>query len=136
MKTMIPSIAVKNCKEALEFYKGIFGGEIKNAQLADDVEMFKGHEGKYIHAELHINHNCVLYLTDIFNPNHNSGNNFQIVIELDSEEEITHHFNELAKDGHVHFPLQDTFWGANHGVVTDKFGITWGLNFTKAKKAH
>ncbi len=30
--------------------------------------MFKGHKGKYIHDELHINENRVVYFADVFNP--------------------------------------------------------------------
>lgn len=131
MKSIIASLSVENCKKALEFYQGVFGGEVKNTQLADDVEMFKGNEGKYIHSELHINENCVLFLFDNFNKEYNPGNNFQIVLELESEEEITNAFSILSEEGKVRFPLGDTFWGAKHGVVTDKFGITWGLNYTK-----
>ena len=66
MKSIIIDLTVENCHEALLYYKEIFGGEIKNTQLADGIDMFKGHEGKYIHSELHINENCILYLTDIF----------------------------------------------------------------------
>jgi PhnB protein len=132
MKTITANLSVSNCGEALEYYQSIFGGEIKNTQKADGVDMFKGHEGKYIHSELHITENCVLYLTDIFSREHNPGNNFQLVLELDSEEEISRHFDTLSKDGKVQFPLGDTFWGAKHGVVKDKYGITWGLNYTKS----
>ncbi|WP_286133402.1 hypothetical protein [Bacillus sp. AFS096315] len=53
MKNISPHIYVENCKEELEYYKQIFGGEIKNTQTGDGMEMFKGHEGKYIHAELY-----------------------------------------------------------------------------------
>lgn len=62
MNKLIPHLRIENCKEAIEYYQRIFGGEIKNTQLADGIEMFKGHEGKYIHAELHINEDCIIYL--------------------------------------------------------------------------
>lgn len=29
MKKIIPNIAVDNCKEVLEYYKKVFGGEVK-----------------------------------------------------------------------------------------------------------
>jgi len=51
------------------------------------------------------------------------------VIECDSEEEIKMVYNNFSKEGTVRFPLQKTFWGALHAVITDKFGVTWGLNF-------
>jgi PhnB protein len=129
MKSIIPSIYVENCKEALEFYKGIFGGELKNVQSADNIEMFKGHEGKIIHAELHVNEACVLYFVDLFDEKKdNSG--IQLVVEMDSEEEINKVYSELSKNGSVGYELQKTFWGAFHAVVTDIYGITWGLNHT------
>ena len=74
--------------------------------------MFKGHEGEYFHSELHIHDQCVFYLTDIFSKDHVKGNNFQVVLELESEEEITRQFEVLSRDGKVQFPLQETFWGA------------------------
>lgn len=131
MKSIIANIAVDNCEEALQYYKNIFGGEINNIQKADGVEMFKGHEGKLIHSELHINEQCVLYITDIFSSNHIAGNNFQLVLDLDNEDEITQYYEALARVGNIQFPLSDTFWGAKHGVVRDKYGITWGLNYRK-----
>lgn len=129
MKSIIPEIYVENCKEALEFYKGVFGGEIKNLQLADGKEMFKGFEGKVIHSELHINNNCVLYFVDLFDDKSKvSATHF--VLELDSEEEINRVYNTLKEAGKVGFELQKTFWGAFHAVVTDSHGVTWGLNYT------
>lgn len=129
MKSIIPSIYVEKCKEALDFYKGVFGGELKNVQLADNIQMFKGHEGKIIHSELHVNDTCVLYFVDLFDEKKdNSG--IQLVLELDSEEEINKVYSELSKSGSVGFELQKTFWGAFHAVVTDSYGVTWGLNYT------
>jgi PhnB protein len=129
MKSIIPNIAVQNCKEAIEFYKGIFGGELKNLKLADGIEMFKGHEGKVIHSELHINDDCVIYLTDIFNGKGETGN-IQLVLELDSEEEINRVYSALKENGSVGYELQKTFWGAYHATLTDRFGNSWGLNYT------
>ncbi|WP_231633185.1 VOC family protein [Numidum massiliense] len=58
MRQIIPHIMIENCKEAVTYYHGLFGGEIKNVQLSDGIEMFKGQEGKYIHAELHVRVAC------------------------------------------------------------------------------
>ncbi|MFZ5967538.1 MAG: VOC family protein [Bacillota bacterium] len=130
MKMIIPEIHVKNCKEALEYYQEVFSGEIKNVQMADGIEMFKGHEGKIIHAELHINDNCILYLVDIFDEGEN-GSNIDLLLRLDSEEETNRLYEALSKDGSVKFELQKTFWGAYHAVVTDCFGVTWALNYSE-----
>lgn len=130
MKKVIPEIYVKNCKEALEYYKEIFGGEIKNVQMADGIEMFKGFEGKIIHAELHINADCVLYLADIFEGKKEYGN-IDLMLELENKEEIDRLYKTLSKNGSVKFELQKTFWGAYHAVVIDCYGNTWGLNYSE-----
>lgn len=132
MKKIIPHISINNCQEALEYYTGIFGGEIKNTQTGAGMEMFKGHEDKLIHAELHINEDCVLYFNDVFSPQHTVGNNVSQVLDMESEEEIDRIYDALATEGKIMMPLQDTFWGAKHGVVIDKNGLQWNLNFTRA----
>jgi len=131
MKQIIPHITVENCKEALDFYQGIFGGEIRNAQLADGIEMFKGHEGKYIHAELHINEACVIYLVDIFGKEPIKGNHIQLALQMDSEDEINRVYEALSKEGQIKMELQDTMWGARYGIVVDRYGVIWELNYQK-----
>lgn len=128
MKQIIPDLHVDGCKEAIEYYQTVFGGEIKNVQLADGKEMFKGHEGKIIHSELHINENCILYLVDLLNEE-DKGQTMDLVLQLESEEEINRLYATLRQDGTVQFELQKTFWGAYHAVVRDQFGITWSLNY-------
>ncbi|MDL4840592.1 VOC family protein [Aquibacillus rhizosphaerae] len=130
MKKLLPHIYLRNCHEPLAFYHHVFGGEVKNTQTADDVEMFKGHDGKYIHAELHINEDCVIYFADVFEPI-KQGNNIWLVVELESKQEIESVYEQLSENGEVKMDLQHTFWGATYGVVKDVYGITWELNYRK-----
>jgi PhnB protein len=37
-------------------------------------------------------------------------------------------FNALAVGGLVEMPLQDMFWGAYFGSLTDNYGIRWMVN--------
>ena len=130
MKKLLPHIYIENCKEALEYYKQIFGGEIKNTQTGDGMEMFKGHEGKYIHAELHINKNCLIYFADVFSPLV-KGDNIWTMLDMSSEDEINSIYDSLSKDGEIKMELQDTFWNSRYAVVKDKYGLTWELNLSK-----
>lgn len=131
MKKLIPHIRIENCKEELNYYQKVFGGVIKNTQLADGIEMFKGQEGKYIHAELHISDQCTIFFADTLNSKFVNGNNILLGPELESEEEITRIYNKLAEDGEIQMELQDTFWGAKHAIVKDHNGVSWELNYTK-----
>lgn len=130
MKSIIPNISVDNCREAIEFYKRIFGGEIKNLKIADKDGMFKGHEGKVMHSELYIGENCIIYFTDFFGDKL-QGSHIQIILGMDSKQEIEKVYADLVKEGKADYELQKTFWGAYHAVVKDKYDITWGLNYTE-----
>jgi PhnB protein len=62
------------------------------------------------------------------------GNNFSVAIGCESLEEIERLFVALGEKGKVTMPLQDTFWGAHFGTLTDQFGINWMFNFPKPKQ--
>lgn len=129
MKSANPYLFIGNCKEKLEYYQNLLGGEIKNVQLSDGIEMFKGQEGKILHAELHLGES-VIHFSDIFG-SVNKGDNVKITLEFESEDEMRKVYNSLIVDGHASVELQETFWGALHANITDKNGIGWLLNFQK-----
>jgi PhnB protein len=37
-------------------------------------------------------------------------------------------FDALSAGGKITIPLQDTFWGAKFGMVTDVHGVSWMFN--------
>jgi len=61
------------------------------------------------------------------------GNNFSVMIECENAAEQDRIFAALGEGGTVTMPLQDTFWEARFGMVTDQFGISWMFNLPKAK---
>jgi len=130
MKRILPHIYIENCQEAVEHYQKVFGGELKNVQLADGMDMFKGHEGKYIHAELHINETCIIYFADVFGET-KKGDNMWLMMDAETEEEINSLYQKLAENGHIKMELQDTFWNSKYAVVIDRYGVTWELNYGK-----
>jgi PhnB protein len=59
-----------------------------------------------------------------------AGTNFHLSIEADTKEEAAKIFSGLSAGGKVTMPLQDTFWGAHFGMLTDRFGIQWMVSHT------
>lgn len=57
------------------------------------------------------------------------GNNISLVISTEDEEKIDRIFNRLAEGGKVTMPLGETFWSKKYGMLVDKFGINWMLNY-------
>ena len=63
------------------------------------------------------------------------GNNFTLSLDCENTEEQDDAFARLSSGGTVRMALQDTFWGARFGMLTDKFGVAWMLNFDKTPPA-
>lgn len=57
------------------------------------------------------------------------GNNVSLVINTEDEAKIDRIFSRLAEGGKVTMPLGETFWSKKYGMVVDKFGINWMLNY-------
>jgi PhnB protein len=62
-----------------------------------------------------------------------TGNNVQISVGFESQEEIDRTFAAISAGGTITMPLQDTFWGARFGMCTDKFGVSWMFNYDRPK---
>src|SRR6187402_359042 len=128
-----------NTEEAFNFYKSVFGGEFTVLQRFKDVPnsgMPPEDQDKLMHVSLPIGSN-ILMGTDavgLQGNNFNMGNNFQLSVAVDSKEEAEKMFNGLAAGGEIKMPLQETFWAPAFGMLNDKFGIQWMVNYDGPKK--
>lgn len=134
-----------NTEEAFNFYKKVFGGEFTGRGLqrfgdanlpAGIPPMSEADKKLILHAELTILGGHVLMATDApesmgFKMVH--GNNMHINLEPQSREETKRLFDELSGGGKITMPLEDMFFGAYFGELTDKYGINWMLNYQDTK---
>jgi len=120
-----------NCREAVEFYSGVFETgkpEImyfKDAPKDMDFPLTEGTKDLVLHTSLDIEGSTVMF-SDVppgmpFTP----GNNISLVIVTTDTDKIRSIFNKLKVDGTVGMDLQETFWSKLYGFVTDKFGVGW-----------
>src|ERR1700722_7128929 len=124
-----------NTEEAFNFYRSVFGGEFTILQRFKDTD--EGHvpasdQEKIMHISLPIGKENMLMGTDIAPAKSNDlckGNNFHLSIRAESEEEGIDLFEALSEGGKITMPLYETTWGAMFGMLTDKFGIQWMINF-------
>ena len=117
-----------NCREAMTFYSKCLDASL-------EIMPFPENSGgnRVMHARL-TKATPILMASDT-QPGHpfNPSGNFAIAIACESMEEIQRLFAALWENGKVTMPLQDTFWGAHFGMLTDRFGINWMFNFDKPK---
>lgn len=129
-------------EEAFNFYKSVFGGEFLFFQRFKDVENLPEKEKmsetdleKIMHVSLKIG-NDVLMATDALESLGHKlivGNNISLSLSPDSREEADRLFSALGDQGKVEMPMMDMFWGDYFGMVDDKFGIKWMINYNNNK---
>lgn len=124
-------------EEAMNFYKSVFGGEFRIFQRYRDVpggEKMPAEDQELImHITLDIGKGILLMASDTpgaMGPKPEPGNNYHICIQAESEAEADRYFNGLSPKGRVEMPMNKTFWGAYFGMLADRFGIRWMINYT------
>jgi len=125
-----------NCEEAFSFYKAIFQKEFEYVgrfkEMPSENELSPEEANKIMHISLPISKETILMGSDAnekFGPSVTFGNNISISINTNSPEEADDLFKKLSEDGNVTMTLEKTFWGAYFGMLTDKFGIHWMINY-------
>jgi PhnB protein len=116
-----------NCEEAMNFYAGALGGEIKEFSRYEGspAEGMSDDKSKVMHARMVAGDSSIMG-ADAQQPA--QGNNVHLSLNFDSVEKGEKIFAALSEGATVTMPLQDTFWGARFGMLTDKFGINWMVN--------
>jgi PhnB protein len=126
-----------NCREAMNFYKECLGGEltlqaIGESPLAD--KMPPQMKDCILHATL-TKGSLVLMGSDMVSEKGLiKGNSVSMAINCSSDEEIRTVYEKLSAGGNKDHALEETFWGATFGDLTDKYGNHWLLNYEKSKK--
>jgi PhnB protein len=136
MAKLNPYVRIDNgkCREAMEFYKDCLGGRIEimtmgESPMAKDMPAEK--HGYIMHAELSNGQGITLYGSDAMRDKVVTGDNVGLALDCASQEEIETIFAKLSKGGEVFMPLEEAFWGGVFGMVTDRYGVEWMLNYQK-----
>ncbi|MFX3672990.1 MAG: VOC family protein [Paenisporosarcina sp.] len=137
MKPVTPYLTFYgNGKDAAAFYEKTFGLENKGMMKYGDSDFPSPPEAADFVMHCHLTDGKFsIMLADSTNPGESGTTNVSLMIECESDEEITRLYSALLEEGTAVMELQDTFWGAKYGKVRDRFGFTWDLNFEKGQSA-
>ena len=127
-----------NCRDAMSFYKECLGGELTLQTIGDSPladKMPKQMKDCILHSTL-AKDTLVLLGSDMV-PQSGlvKGNAVSLSLDCSSEEEIKTCYEKLSSGGSADYPLEETFWGALFGGLTDKFGNHWLLNYDRKQGA-
>jgi PhnB protein len=117
------------CEEALEFYKGVFGGSYELMRIADTPmasEMPPGSGNRVMHASFTAD-GIAFMASDGqgTKPVDTDAGNVSLALSFDDGHRGERVFNGLAAGGTIGMPIDKAFWGGRFGMVTDKFGSEW-----------
>jgi Uncharacterized protein conserved in bacteria len=127
-----------NCREAVEYYSGVFGTEKPKIMLFGDVPPDPGFplseetKNLVMHTELNIKGTKVMFSDVPPGRPLVIGNNISLVILGNDSDELKSLFNKLKDGGKVIMELQETFWSKLYGYLTDKYGISWQISMESA----
>jgi PhnB protein len=126
-----------NTEVAFNFYKSVFGGEfvtlIRFKEMPNPNHPLSEEDGnKLMHIALPIGKGNVLMGTDFLESMGHKiqeGNRYSVSISAQSKDEATQLFNNLAVGAGVEVPIADSPWGSYFGMLKDRFGIQWMVDF-------
>lgn len=124
-----------NTEEAFNFYKSVFGGDFAMIQRFSQVpgieNLSPSDKEKIMHISLPI-WNFILMWTDAVESlwqKVNMWDNFSISLHPESKEEADKIFWLLSDWWKVQVELQDMYWWAYFGMLTDRFWVQWMFNY-------
>lgn len=138
MTKLNPYISFKdNAREAMEFYKTVFGGKLtmntfKELNASEDPS----EENKIMHSVLEADNGISFMAADTPNRmEYHSGQNISMSLSggSEDEDELQGYWNKLIEGGTQIMPLEKAIWGDTFGMLTDKFGIIWMVNIAGKK---
>jgi|SRR5581483_4580250 len=123
-----------NCEEAFNFYAKLFGGKI-DAMLPHEGTPAEGSvpanwKKKIIHACMTIG-TTKLMASDAPPEHSQKPQGFRVHVGVQSTQDAERIFKALEQGGKVDMPLQETFWAIRFGMVVDRFGTPWMINYSK-----
>jgi PhnB protein len=118
-----------NARQAMEFYKGVFGGSLTLNTFGEYGAPDSPDADKIMHAQLETDRGFTLMGADTpAGMERTPGNNITISLSGDDADELRGYWDRLSEGGTVSMPLEKQMWGDEFGMCVDRFGTHWMVN--------
>jgi PhnB protein len=128
-----------NAREALEFYKSVFGGELTVSTYGEFQMPGIGEEeaDKIMHGQLTTPAGFTLMGADTPSgmPYDDSSGGITLSVSGTDEVELRGYWDGLADGGEVTMPLEKAPWGDAFGQLNDRYGTPWMFNIGGSPEA-
>ena len=131
-----PYLSFKNnTREAMEFYRTVFGGKLEVSTFKDyHASQDPSEDNLIMHSVLEAENGITFMASDTPNRmEYRPGTNMSMSLSGDNEAELKAYFEKLSVGGMVIMPLEKAIWGDSFGMCTDTFGVQWLVNIAGQK---
>jgi PhnB protein len=125
-----------NAEQAIKLYENVLGAKVETLSRFGDMPDSKATpdaKNRVLHALLRVGADAIMVSDTMPGMPFAVGTNVHLSLDFADVADMTSKFEALANGGQVAMPLQDTFWGARFGMLTDPFGIHWMFNCEQKK---
>ena len=124
-----------NAREAMEFYRTVFGGKLTLSTFKEfHASQDASEDEKIMHSTLEAENGIVFMAADTPNAmEYRAGTNMNMSLTGDNEAELRGYYEKLSAGGTIGMPLEKAPWGDTFGMFTDKFGVSWLVNIAGPK---
>jgi PhnB protein len=124
--------ASNECREAMEHYQRVLGGDLNVMTMGDLPEGEdrppSATDDMVMNAALVLPGGALLMASDDATGEVGEFSAFAVSIALDDAHEAARIFDELLDGGQAHMPFGPTFWSPAFGMGVDRFGVEWMVN--------
>ena len=118
-----------NARQAMEFYKGVFGGTLNTNTFGEFGQADSPDADKVMHSQLETGSGFTLMASDTpTGMQRNPGDTITISLSGDDADALRGYWEKLSDGGAVSVPLEKQMWGDEFGMCEDRFGIPWMVN--------
>jgi PhnB protein len=123
-----------NARQAMEFYKEVFGGDLRTNTFGEFGQADSPDADKVMHSQLESDNGFTLTASDTpTGMQRNPGDTITISLSGDDADALRGYWEKLSDGGTVTMPLEKQMWGDEFGMCMDRFGIPWMVNITQAQ---
>ena len=123
-----------NARQALEFYREVFGGDLRLSTFAELGAQDSPDANKIMHGQLETPRGFTLMAADTpQGMEHHPGYTITISLSGDDADELRGYWQKLSDSGTVTMPLEKQVWGDEFGMCVDRFGVPWMVNISQAQ---
>jgi PhnB protein len=118
-------------QKAIKLYESALGAKTESLQTFGDMpggDTPPEHRNRVMHAVVRLGAGTIMISDTPPEMKVSEGGPVHVTLDFDDVNELNSRFEALSAGGKVTMPLQDTFWGARFGMLTDAHGINWMFN--------